>query len=192
MSEPDCSAPAAAASRPPSDRLDSWKEIAAYLRRDIRTVQRWEKLEGLPVHRHVHQQRGSAFAYRPEIDAWWASRGHDLQQANLSRQPLDRRDAEGDDPDRARVTADEANAESGNASRRTRQPAVWITGAAGVLTLLGFSLWRSGQPPSPFVTGHQLLSDFPGGSGGASFSPDGSMVAFHHAELDDVGPIGSL
>src|SRR6266478_8074277 len=29
-----------------SDRLDSWKEIAAYLRRDERTVRRWEELEG--------------------------------------------------------------------------------------------------------------------------------------------------
>ena len=35
-----------------SDRLDSWKEIAAYLNRDVTTVQRWEKREGMPVHRH--------------------------------------------------------------------------------------------------------------------------------------------
>jgi len=28
---------------PPEDRLDSWKEIAAYLNRDVTTVQRWEK-----------------------------------------------------------------------------------------------------------------------------------------------------
>ena len=32
------------------DRLDSWKEIAAYLNRDVTTVQRWEKREGMPVH----------------------------------------------------------------------------------------------------------------------------------------------
>jgi hypothetical protein len=43
-------------------RLDSWKEIAAYLKRDIRTVQRWEKLEGLHVRRHQQQMRGSSFA----------------------------------------------------------------------------------------------------------------------------------
>jgi Tol biopolymer transport system component len=59
-------------------RLDSWKEIAAYLKRDIRTVQRWEKLEGLPVRRHQHQKRGSAFAYPNELDAWWQSRGHEV------------------------------------------------------------------------------------------------------------------
>ena len=37
----------------PEDRLDSWKEIAAYLNRGVRTVRRWEREEGLPVHRHA-------------------------------------------------------------------------------------------------------------------------------------------
>ena len=42
--------------RPAEDRLDSWKEIAAYLNRDVTTVQRWEKREGMPVHRHLHDR----------------------------------------------------------------------------------------------------------------------------------------
>lgn len=54
----------------PSERLESWKEIAAYLRRDIRTVQRWERAEGLPVRRQQHGERGSIHAFRSEIDAW--------------------------------------------------------------------------------------------------------------------------
>ena len=59
--------------RPPSgERLDSWKEIAVYLDRDVRSVQRWEKEEGLPVHRHMHEKRGTIYAYRSEIDAWLA------------------------------------------------------------------------------------------------------------------------
>jgi TolB-like protein/Flp pilus assembly protein TadD len=58
----------------PADRLDSWKEIAAYLRRDIRTVQRWEKNEGLPVHRHRHDKLGSIYAYKPELTDWFNSR----------------------------------------------------------------------------------------------------------------------
>jgi Tol biopolymer transport system component len=70
-------------------RLDSWKEIAAYLKRDIRTVQRWEKLESLPVHRHQHLKRGSAFAYTSEIDEWWNGRGRDLDRAeSLTTQDL--------------------------------------------------------------------------------------------------------
>jgi TolB-like protein/Tfp pilus assembly protein PilF len=63
-------------SQPPPDRasvsdaLGSWKEIAAYLKRDQRTVRRWEK-EGLPVHRHMHKKQASIYAFRPELDAWW-------------------------------------------------------------------------------------------------------------------------
>jgi tetratricopeptide (TPR) repeat protein len=69
---------ASATSNPPqttglgmsTDRLDSWKEIASYLRREVRTVQLWEKREGLPVHRHFHQRLGSVYALRSEIDRW--------------------------------------------------------------------------------------------------------------------------
>ena len=57
-------------SRLDAGRLDSWKEIASYFRREVRTVQLWEKREGLPVHRHFHKQLGSVFAYRSELDAW--------------------------------------------------------------------------------------------------------------------------
>lgn len=60
---------------PSGERLDSWKEIAAYLKRDERTVRRWEK-EGLPVRRKVHKKQASVFAYRAEIDTWW----HDDRQ----------------------------------------------------------------------------------------------------------------
>ncbi len=56
--------------RASDERLDSWKEIASHLDRDVRTAQRWEKTEGLPVHRHVHGQRGTVFAYRSEVDRW--------------------------------------------------------------------------------------------------------------------------
>ena len=58
-----------------ANRLDSWKDIAAYLKRDVSTVQRWEKRERMPVHRHVHDKLGSVYAFRPELDAWWHGRG---------------------------------------------------------------------------------------------------------------------
>jgi TolB-like protein/Tfp pilus assembly protein PilF len=58
----------------PDERLDSWKEIAAYLRRGVRTVQRWEREEGLPVHRLRHDALGSVYAYRSELDGWWEER----------------------------------------------------------------------------------------------------------------------
>lgn len=58
----------------PEDRLDSWKEIAAYLGREVRTVQGWEKTEGLPIHRHQHARQGSVYAFRSELDAWREAR----------------------------------------------------------------------------------------------------------------------
>src|ERR1043166_945992 len=66
--------------RLPEDPLDSWKEIAAYLHRDVKTVQRWEKREGMPVHRHVHDKRGSVYALSSELDAWLQSRKLRLEE----------------------------------------------------------------------------------------------------------------
>ena len=68
MGEPSLGVPSPA--KTPTRRLDSWKEIAAYLNRDVTTVQRWEKREGMPVHRHVHDKRGSVYALPEELDAW--------------------------------------------------------------------------------------------------------------------------
>jgi TolB-like protein/tetratricopeptide (TPR) repeat protein len=61
---------------PPTDepRLESWGEIAAYLRREIRTVQRWEKYQGLPVRRLQIGKLGSVYAYRSELDKWYRER----------------------------------------------------------------------------------------------------------------------
>ena len=53
-----------AVTAPATDRLDSWKEIARYLNRDVRTAQRWEKTDELPVHRHLSAKHGSVFAHR--------------------------------------------------------------------------------------------------------------------------------
>jgi Tol biopolymer transport system component len=64
------------------DRLDSWKEIAAYLKRDVTTVQRWEKREEMPVHRHLHDRMGSVYASRSELDAWTRSRNLPPAQEN--------------------------------------------------------------------------------------------------------------
>lgn len=55
-------------------RLDSWKEIAAYLKRHMTTVRRWERQEGLPVHRHLHTRLGSVYAYSDELEAWFQAR----------------------------------------------------------------------------------------------------------------------
>jgi len=52
-------------------RLESWGEIASYLRREIRTVQRWERKLGLPIHRLAVGKQSSVFAYPSELDKWF-------------------------------------------------------------------------------------------------------------------------
>lgn len=54
----------------PEDRIESWKAIAAYFEKDVRTVRRWELERGLPVHRVRGGERGSVFAYVAELEAW--------------------------------------------------------------------------------------------------------------------------
>ena len=71
--------PLAPSSSQPAERLDSWKEIARYLGQDESTVQRWEKRESMPVHRHVHDKRGSVYAFPAELDAWWQGRRQKLE-----------------------------------------------------------------------------------------------------------------
>jgi tetratricopeptide (TPR) repeat protein len=53
-----------------SRRFDSWKEIAAYFGRDVRTVRRWERNEALPVYRHFHRSHASVYAFQQELDDW--------------------------------------------------------------------------------------------------------------------------
>lgn len=62
-----------------SDRLVSWKEIAAYLRCEERTAQRWERDRQLPVHRLPGDKRGVVFAFRRELDAWLSQQAAESQ-----------------------------------------------------------------------------------------------------------------
>lgn len=67
-------------------RLDSWKAIASHLGRTVRTVQRWERYEGLPVRRLLHHTLSSVYAYVSDLDAWMAERDPIL----AIRQTIDR------------------------------------------------------------------------------------------------------
>jgi hypothetical protein len=69
---------------PEKKRLDSWKQIATYLDRDIRTVIRWEQERGLPVRRVPGAKRQAVFAYQDEIDAWLAG---DRQTQDAGQKP---------------------------------------------------------------------------------------------------------
>ena len=109
---------------PADERLDSWKAIAAFLDRDIRTVQRWEKTEGLPVHRHQHDKQGSVFAFRAELHAWREGR---------AVPPTD-------DPGEALPVSGPA--------RRGRGRLAWGLGLAALLAVTGFLLAPFRRPPA--------------------------------------------
>jgi TolB-like protein/tetratricopeptide (TPR) repeat protein len=68
---------------PQDVQLNSWKEIASYLKREVRTVRRWETFEALPVHRHLHKVRGSVYAFKTEIDSWWTNRRTQPRSASI-------------------------------------------------------------------------------------------------------------
>jgi tetratricopeptide (TPR) repeat protein len=103
------------------DRLDSWKAIASYLRRTERTARRWERHEGLPVHRLSHHDRSSVYAFKSELDAWRSTRRADP------------------------ATTDVAQAALGN-NRRARLTLVAML-ATVVAGLGGYALWRASSPP---------------------------------------------
>ena len=137
--------------KPPETRLDSWKEIAAYLGRDVTTVQRWEKREGMPVHRHVHDKRGSVYASGPELEAWLRSRrkylGDEPNEKEQEQKPEVPVDAPMVAPMLAKVGPDR------RASPRAR---LWIALAAvGVLALLAaayvLSRSRTANPAHPKI-----------------------------------------
>lgn len=69
-------------------RLDSWKEVAAYLGRGVTTVQRWERTESLPVHRLAHARSGSVHAYKSELDVWWRERSARLAAEGLADEEI--------------------------------------------------------------------------------------------------------
>jgi TolB-like protein/tetratricopeptide (TPR) repeat protein len=59
--------------------LVSWKEIALFLNRAERTVKRWERERGLPVHRVPGGERGSVFAYPNELTDWLKGKAGELE-----------------------------------------------------------------------------------------------------------------
>lgn len=145
--------------RSASARLDSWKEIASYLKRDIRTVQRWEILEGLPIHRHQHHKQGAVYAYASELDSWWHNHDTEVRANKVSEE----RSPEATEKPATPITGTE-NAHFLNLvlARMSVRSRVAILGLG--LTIAGFTIWRLVRDPQPRVmtsivlTGSKLLA----------------------------------
>lgn len=152
------------AERPADDRLDSWKEIAAYMRRDVTTVQRWEKREGMPVHRHVHDKMGSVYAFKTDLDAWARRRSPALVEPDV--EPV-------------AITSTQP---SPLPAPRHRRWGIWLAIAAGAV-LAAVMGWQLPKPETsaedPLADARFLrLTDFDGIEQAAAVSRDGRFVAF--------------
>ncbi|MBL8291664.1 MAG: PD40 domain-containing protein [Bryobacterales bacterium] len=132
------------------NRLEGWKEIAAYLKHSERTVRRWEATEALPVRRHLHEQRGSVYAFRTELDTWRDGRS----QRPTPNQPA------------------APNVESHPHNRKR----FWalLTLAAGGAGLLAYEFVPIRRPDPLTVP----ITSYLGNELDPSFSPDGLQIAF--------------
>jgi Tol biopolymer transport system component len=154
--------------RPLEDQLDSWKEIASYLKRDVTTVQRWEKREGMPVHRHLHDKMGSVYASRAELEAWMRSR-NSAQEAVGEVPPTDF----------SALAAQPGNSSKSSSGRWT---VALLLVAAGVALAVGGYLWLRRTEyfwRNPIADARfQTVTDFDGLEQAAAVSRDGHFVAF--------------
>jgi Tol biopolymer transport system component len=161
-------------------RLDSWKKIAAYLKRDVSTVQRWERREAMPVHRHLHDKLGSVYAFRSELDAWWGSRSTRLAgEENSATEAVT-----ASDPD-AHLVADRDVAAMPDETlpHARRRPVLWLAGAVLVLVCASVAWWLMERTEyfwkSPLANAQfRSLTDIEGTQNAATISRDGGKVAF--------------
>jgi Tol biopolymer transport system component len=154
--------------RTPEDRLDSWKEIAVHLNRDVTTVQRWEKREGMPVHRHLHDKMGSVYAFRAELDAW--ARGRNLQAAKENANDV------------LSPSSPVAPPRSATPKSLTGWRFMLPLAVAGAALAIGPILWFQKTEyfwRSPIANARfQTVTDFDGAEQDAAVSRDGHFVAF--------------
>lgn len=151
-------------------RLDSWKKIASYLKRDVSTVQRWERRESMPVHRHLHDKLGSVYAFRSEIDQWWAGRA-----VRLAR--------ETEDGVESAAAAHASSTAAGKQPLVSGRRSIWLGTALALLSVAGAGLWalrRTDYFWTNPLTNAQFrpLTDFEGTESSATISRDGRLVAF--------------
>ncbi len=151
----------------PEDRLDSWKEIASYLGRSVRTVQQWERSEELPVHRLQHSRYGSVYTFRSELDTWRALRTALAEVAETVIPEL------GNEVEACATR--ETVPEAGRRSWKIRGSLV--LGALAVVSLILVRL----NPPARHETSYAQITNFTDSAVAPALSPDGRMVAFYRS-----------
>lgn len=141
----------------PSDRLDSWKDVATYLKRDVSTVQRWERREGLPVYRHLHDKLGSVYAFRSELDVWLRSRRLRHEQTNDRVMETEAASSSSGSPENGVASSADASvlsqvpSEIGRPRRRQWVIAVGLTTLATLAIVYGLYRGRVVSAPGPQI-----------------------------------------
>jgi len=131
----------------PEPRLDSWKAIAAHLNRDVSTVRRWEKREGLPVHRHLHHKLGSVYAFPSEIDRWWQGRRGGVELGERGEEPIDQRAGDGRSP-AVSIAAERRSERYAPEGRRTLRGLLAALLAVLILGAIAALLMGTPRPPT--------------------------------------------
>lgn len=171
MDDPQNSSSGAPIRGLPNDRLESWKKIASYLKRDVRTVQRWERREQMPVHRPLHDKLGSVFAFRSELDAWWESR-----RTRLAQEGAD--ESEGSAP--ISQTLEDFPRKTILCIHPRRLVRLGV--AAAAILLVGAVAWKAKETDylwrSPLANAKFTRLDIAGTEQAAAISRDGKFVTF--------------
>jgi tetratricopeptide (TPR) repeat protein len=123
--------------QPTDTRLDSWKEIAAFFDRDERTVKRWEKERGLPVHRLPGKGKGGVFAYARELSDWLGASGSNAEVSYSA--PARARGLLVELPSQGSISASNSDAASSRelGMRRGRSRRMRITVLFALVTVVG-------------------------------------------------------
>jgi len=129
-------------SRVTDERFDSWKEIAAYLRRDVRTVRRWEKARSLPVHRLPGDGRQAVYAFRNEIEAWLSSRTELAAVGSVSEQGVEDNEPPGIAAPTEKIGLVKSARVDDVLTPEARQPKPWLrfSWASGAIVIFGAAL----------------------------------------------------
>ena len=123
----------------PSRRLDSWKEIAAYLGRGERTAKRWESERALPVHRLPGGGRGSVYAYTAELDEWLNSAADEVPEMAAEAGPVEESSKEPERPEPAEFLAELADPAASEIPARSGRRGWSARTSAYALVLIGLA-----------------------------------------------------
>jgi Tol biopolymer transport system component len=152
------------------------------MRRDVKTVQRWEKREGMPIHRHLHDKMGSVYAFRAELDEW--ARKRRLVTSGESSSP-----PAPDDSAHTAGTVQEPMIRPGGPTPRVATTSGrwtarrgWGLAIMGLVLALAAAAWLrrpDAVASNPLTNARFLqLTDFSGIEQAAALSRDGKLVAF--------------